>query len=101
VPIPAQVLVAAGSSERLNELRLTTRLLQATRRSLSDLFRSLRASSPRLLLLADPELFLMLTLARSPEQLQVMMPPPPPLPPPPTHTQPAKPTHLSSSSNPR
>ena len=97
MPIPAQVLVAAGSSERLNELRLTTRLLQATRRSLSDLFCSLRASSPRLLLLADPELFLMLTLARSPEQLQVMTPTLP------LHLpiQPDKPTHLSSSSNPR
>ena len=91
--LPAQVLVAAGSAERFNELRLTTRLLQATRRSLSDVFRSLRASSPRLLLLADPELFLMLTLARSPEQLQVMTPPLSlhPLPPPLSQTN--KPTH--------
>ena len=44
--------------------------LQATRRALVDLFRSLRVSSARLYLISDSELFLMLTQARTPEALQ-------------------------------
>ena len=64
------VLEQAGTATRLQELRQTKASLQATRRSLSDLFRSLRAANPRLHLLADRELFLMLTHARAPAALQ-------------------------------